>query len=334
MTSNLRNYVIVVLAALFGVAALPAAAAISGTLTPAFPSCTIAAGASSCNVSLTWSTTNPVGTSAVTSNYPSRNTTVAEGSSGSINASVPYNTRSFYLYNNGQLLGTSSATSSCTSGTTWNGSTCQGQTPSGTLTPAFPSCSIASGASSCNVSLTWSTTNPVGTSAVTSNYPSPNTTVATGNSGSIFASVPYNNRSFYLYNNAQLLATSSATSSCTSGTTWNGSTCQGQTPSGTLTPASPSCSIAAGASSCTVSLTWSTTNPVGNSAVTSDYPSPNTTVATGNSGSVNASVPYNSRIFYLYNNAQLLATSSATSSCASGTTWNGSTCQGSAIDRK
>src|SRR5260221_537224 len=170
---------------------------------------------------------------------------------------------------------------------------------SGTLTPTSPSCNIAAGASSCNVSLTWSTTNPVGTSAVTSNYPSPNTTVATGNSGSIGASVPYNSRSFYLYNNGQLLATSSATSSCTSGTTWNGSTCQAPT-SGTLTPASPSCSIAAGASSCTISLSWSTTNSVGTSAVTSDYPSPNTTVATGNSGSVNASVPYNSRVFYLY----------------------------------
>src|SRR5229473_1939111 len=295
MTSNLRNYMIIILATLFAVAALPAAAAISGTLTPASPSCSIAAGASSCTVSLSWSTTNPVGTSAVTSDYPSPNTTVATGNSGSVNASVPYNSRVFYLYNNAQLLATSSATSSCTSGTTWNGSTCQGSAMSGTLTPASPSCSIAAGASSCTVSLSWSTTNPVGTSAVTSNYPSPNTTVATGNSGSVNASVPYSSRVFYLYNNAQLLATSSATSSCASGSTWNGSTCQGQTMSGTLTPASPSCSIAAGAGSCTVSLSWSTTNPLGTSAVTSDYPSPNTNVATGNSGSVNASVPYNSR---------------------------------------
>jgi len=304
---------------------------LSGTLTPASPSCTIAAGASSCNVTLTWTTTNPVGTSSVTSNYPSANTTVATGNSGSTSAAVPYNTRTFYLYNNTQLLATSVASSSCTSGTTWNGSTCAASTSlSGTLTPASPSCTIAAGASSCNVTLTWTTTNPVGTSSVTSNYPSANTTVATGNSGSTSAAVPYDTRTFYLYNNAQLLATSVASSSCTSGTTWNGSTCAASTSlSGTLTPASPSCTIAAGASSCNVTLTWTTTNPVGTSSVTSNYPSANTTVATGNSGSTSAAVPYNTRTFYLYNNAQLLATSVASSSCTAGTSWNGSTCAAS-----
>ncbi|HEV7485938.1 MAG TPA: hypothetical protein VGQ65_09665, partial [Thermoanaerobaculia bacterium] len=72
----------------------------------------------------------------------------------------------------------------------------------GTLTPASPSCSIAAGSSTCNVTLSWTTTNPVGTSAVTSNYPNTNTTVATGNSGSTSASVPHAGRTFYLYNNA------------------------------------------------------------------------------------------------------------------------------------
>ncbi len=301
-------------------------APMSGTLTPASPSCTIAAGASSCNVSLTWTTTNPVVTSSVTSNYPSANTTVATGNSGSTTASVPYNSRTFYLYNNAQLLATSSATSSCASGTAWNGSTCQAPM-SGTLTPVSPSCSIAAGASSCNVSLTWSTTNPISVSSVTSNYPSANTTVFTGNNGSNTASVPHAGRSFFLYNNGVLLATSVATANCASGATWNGSTCQAPM-SGTLTPASPSCTIAAGASSCNVSLTWSTTNPVDTSSVTSNYPSANTTVATGNAGGpITVAVPYSSRAFYLYNNAQLLATSSATSSCASGTTWDGSTCR-------
>jgi hypothetical protein len=55
----------------------------------------------------------------------------------------------------------------------------------------------------------------------------------------------------------------------------------------------------------------------------------NTTVFTGNNGGPSAAlVPYSSRTFYLCNNAVLLATSTATSSCASGTTWNGSTCAG------
>src|SRR5258708_7266587 len=139
---------------------------------------------------------------------------------------------------------------------------------SGTLTPTSPSCNIAAGASSCNVTLSWTTTNPVGTSAVTSNYPSANTTVATGNSGSTSASVPYSSRTFYLYNNSQLLATSVASSSCASGSSWNGSARHAPTTMpGTLPPTSPSCSIAAGASSCNVTLSWTTTNPVGTSAV-------------------------------------------------------------------
>lgn len=98
--------------------------------------------------------------------------------------------------------------------------------------------------------------------------------------------------------------------------------------SGTLTPASPSCSIAAGASSCYVSLTWSTSHPIDISAVTSSYPSANSILARANDGGPLAcSVPYSSRKFYLYNNQELLATSLATSSCAPGTGWNESTCQ-------
>src|SRR5437870_205613 len=225
MSTNRHIPISTILVVLIAAAASRAEAAISGTLTPSALSCTIASGGSSCNVTLSWTTTNPVGTSAVTSNYPSANTTVATGNSGSTSASVPYSSRTFYLYNNSQLLATSVASSSCASGTAWNGSTCQAPI-SGTLTPSAPSCSIAAGASSCSVTLSWTTTNPVGTSAVTSNYPSANTTVATGNSGSTSASVPYSSRTFYLYNDSQLLATSVASSSCASGTNWNGSTCQ------------------------------------------------------------------------------------------------------------
>ena len=200
---------------------------------------------------------------------------------------------------------------------------------SGTLTPAAPSCIIADGGNSCNVTLNWTTTNPVATSAVTSNWPSANTTVASGNSGSTSAQVPYSSRTFYLYNNAVQLATSNATSSCATGSTWTAGVCKGPM-SGTLTPAAPSCIIADGGSSCNVTLNWTTTNPVATSAVTSNWPSANTTVASGNSGSTSAQVPYSSRTFYLYNNAVQLATSNATSSCATGSTWTAGVCAASA----
>ncbi len=101
-----------------------------------------------------------------------------------------------------------------------------------------------------------------------------------------------------------------------------------RTMSGTLTLSSPSCSIAAGASSCNVRLTWSTSHPIDISAVTSSYPNANFIIAHANAGGpIACSVPYSSRKFYLYNNQEQLAAIVATSDCASGTVWNGSTCQ-------
>lgn len=98
----------------------------SGTLTLSSSSCTIAAGASRCNVSISWSTTNALVTSAVTSSWPAANTQVGPGNSGGpLPVEVPYNRRTFYLYNDGQELAKRIATSSCASGTTWDGSLCR-----------------------------------------------------------------------------------------------------------------------------------------------------------------------------------------------------------------
>ena len=107
--------------------------------------------------------------------------------------------------------------------------------------------------------------------------------------------------------------------------------------SGTLTPATSSCTISSGASSCSINFTWTTTNPVATSAVTSDttdtgVAAANTTVATGNNSVLPTAftIPYPSRNFYLYNNAVLLAQSSSSSNpvtavCANGTSWNAGT---------
>jgi|GEM_PF-6319435 len=93
-------------------------------------------------------------------------------------------------------------------------------------------CAIAAGGSSCRPTLTWGTTNPVGTSAITT--PS-SVTVVTGNSNSAAGYpsgytggplIPYGtSRTYYLYNNAQLLDQKTSTPTCASGTTWNGSVC-------------------------------------------------------------------------------------------------------------
>ncbi|KKP98323.1 MAG: hypothetical protein US05_C0005G0027 [Candidatus Nomurabacteria bacterium GW2011_GWA1_36_15] len=91
--------------------------------------------------------------------------------------------------------------------------------------------------------------------------------------------------------------------------------------SGTLTPASSSCIIASGSSSCNINYSWTTTNPQATSAITKPV---NVTVATGNSGTnVPFAVKYNSETFYLYNNSVLLNQSTVTSSCDSSTSsWN------------
>ena len=92
---------------------------------------------------------------------------------------------------------------------------------SGTLTPVSSSCIIASGGNNCSVNISWNTLHPVGTSAVTAN----GMTNVNGNSGNQSFIVPYNSRTFYLYNSALELAKSTITAKCASDTYWNGSQC-------------------------------------------------------------------------------------------------------------
>lgn len=112
----------------------------------------------------------------------------------------------------------------CTNGAT---QACQTIGVSGTL--SVPNCTIASGASSCTSTATWSVSNsPSGSNtAVTSSYPNANTQVGTGNSGNVSVTIPYNSRSFYLYNSSQTqpLDQDTASATCTSGTTWDGAKC-------------------------------------------------------------------------------------------------------------
>ncbi len=84
--------------------------------------CSIALGASSCNTNLIWSTTYPIGTSQVTT--PTSIVVANANSSAGTSYAVSNGTRNFFLYNNGTLLSTATATASCTAGTHWGGATC------------------------------------------------------------------------------------------------------------------------------------------------------------------------------------------------------------------
>ncbi|KKT18850.1 MAG: Cell wall/surface repeat protein, partial [Candidatus Nomurabacteria bacterium GW2011_GWB1_43_7] len=122
---------------------------------------------------------------------------------------------------------------------------------SGTLSPATSACTIASGASSCSINLNWSITNPQATpTAITANgmtNVNVTNTLTTPQSGTQSLTVPYSSRIFYLYNNAIELDSATATSSCITGSTWNGSACALNfytvTPSagagGTISPSTP-----------------------------------------------------------------------------------------------
>jgi hypothetical protein len=66
-----------------------------------------------------------VGTSAITSSTPAANTPITSGNSGNaVAVTVLYNTRTFFLINNGVTLDQKTATSSCVTGKTWSGSIC------------------------------------------------------------------------------------------------------------------------------------------------------------------------------------------------------------------
>ena len=214
----------------------------SGSISVNSGGCSITMGNSSCNVSLTWNTVTPIGTSSVTT--PSF-ITVATGNSdtnivtGSKTYSVSYGSRNFFLYNNGNQIGTTAtATATCTGGTVWGSGVCQ--PPTGTLTAT--GCMIPLNGTSCLTTLTWDTINPLIsplTNSVVKNI-TDGTTIATGNSngtivtGSSTYSLTPISKTFELWHNGVLLldqptqlipARATPVAVCANNTHWSVETC-------------------------------------------------------------------------------------------------------------
>ena len=281
----------------------------SGTLTSASPTCTIASGASSCNVNLTWTTTNPQGTSAITAT----GMTNVNGNSGTnVSFTVPYSSRIFYLYNNAVLLAQRTVSASCISGTTWSGSTCAVNPISVSLSASPASMTLPAN----STRLTWTTTGGP-TSCTASN----------AWSGAKTATGGFEDRTSLTAQTYTYVITCSKTGVSNASATATVVVSPALVMSGTLTSASPSCVIASGASTCNINFSWTTTNPVATSAVTKPI---NITVGSGNLGTnVPFAIKWGGDTFYLYNNAVLLAQRTVVASsvtCASGTGWNGSVC--------
>lgn len=125
----------------------PTAPVVSGSLSVSSPSCTIASGASTCTVIASWTTlyaTNPLLVDGNT------NATLSTGSySTGLTVWVAYPQTVFNLKNGSTLLDTKTVTSSCASGSSWDGSSCVA-TPTGTWTA--PTCPTACGTAASNPS--------------------------------------------------------------------------------------------------------------------------------------------------------------------------------------
>ncbi|HUC88830.1 MAG TPA: hypothetical protein VMR49_02235 [Candidatus Paceibacterota bacterium] len=99
----------------------------------------------------------------------------------------------------------------------------------------------------------------------------------------------------------------------------------------------PDCTIPAGASSCSTTVTWNTTDPVGAYSLTSNYHKADSSSyykPDGSSGLQAFTISFGSETFHLSQNINGIdsidvATSTANATCQSGSTWNGTICASS-----
>jgi len=278
----------------------------TGTLTPATSTCEIPSGASSCGNTLTWTTTNPQATSSITSKYGTPSP--VNGNNGSQLFTVhSIGDTWFFLYNNSIELAQSVITANCVSGNYWDGTKC-------VVALGYPTVDISAspnpidsgqesfltwtstGADTCTASGDWSGAKPL------QKLPPGSGT------GLLTSTKTYN----LTCTNTIGIATDSVTVEVNS-----------LEMTGTLT-VEPTCVIPVNQSTCSVNVDWKVKNPqnVGGSEVTSNWPSPNTVVGSGDSGATSATIPYSFRRFFLYNNSVLLAQGIANASCAMDTYWN------------
>jgi hypothetical protein len=209
----------------------------SGTLTSSANSCVISSGNSTCNVSLSWSVSYPqnAGGSSVT-RTGNVNVKINDDSENNYSVAVPYSGSgiTYYLYNNTVELATKVITTSCANGTSWDGDNCAPNAgPTASFTNEPFSCTVSSGNSSCNPTLTWTSANitPV---------------ILTDCSNGIYGSYLTGDQSASVFSNytggcyrvqyggvnnagvlvgGTILDTTNTTASCTNGTSWDGAKC-------------------------------------------------------------------------------------------------------------
>ncbi len=333
----------------------------SGTISSNPTSCTIAIAASTCSTDITWTVTNPAGNGLVLRTNPSGTfSTATTGASVPASFSGAYANASFGVYNNSQWLASTTVTiNGCAANSSWNGSLCLGNyfrdNASGLNTT---NCTILVNQSTCNVYVTWDIRGAVSPNIRNNTSGATPYTSSTGTNQPV--SITFGSHTLQARDASTVLASVTATASCTVGTAWNAGAgrcetvvnpqcsdgldndgdgkvdsptdpgCSGpgdtseDAMSGTLSASPTSCQVNKGTSTCQTNLTWTTFDPIASSSVTRTSPN-GTAFSNMNSGTgqpVFISGQYSSATFFLYNSARELASTTVSVSCAAGSAWS------------
>lgn len=203
--------------------------------------CIIPLGSSTCLVNVNWTVYQPGQNVRVTSisgtNYPAVLVSGVIAGPYLYTASYTASPIKFTLYNNDndEYASEASISLSCASGSYWNSSQAKCvASPSGDLygypTYTGSTCSVPEGASTCNIGMAWYTDNPLYATYSAITTPGKPTVKTANSSIAVYALTANESRNFFLYHNGVILDQEAFTASCASGTTWNGSICEGLPP--------------------------------------------------------------------------------------------------------
>ena len=344
-------------------AATTTSSSTTGSITLGTPNCTIAVGTSQCGATLSWNVTNPVAGKTEFIIAGGFNYTMTQDSYLPTNFmnGRGENVSTYTLKNNGVTLDTKTVTSKCAIGSSWNGTVCAAGSTSVIPVSLFisTSCTIPVGASKCTI--TAATTGHEGSKfydlfnktrgITTANafYSSNNFTFAPVY-GDTAAHLVYGNNILAVRNSGSSvdLATANVNGMCASGSTWNGTVCAATNTSSSI-PASgyeiltsDNCIINVGESTCTSTIPASVKNIA--SGKTYDFYNETTLVTTNNAFTPNnlyrfslgsssfkgtaAELKYGANILRLRGagSSSNITNVTATASCASGSSWNGTVC--------
>lgn len=142
---------------------------------------------------------------------------------------------------------TGSLTATCNNGTPTATSYSCDPVATATASISASNCTIASGASTCSANVSWTSSN-----ASSPSMRQNGSSFSTSASGNTTRTLSYGTTTYTFFSGSTQITSATATASCASGTSWNGSSCQApapSTPSG-LTATAGSCGTG------TINLSW------------------------------------------------------------------------------